>query len=61
MPPLIVWGAGLLGGAALLRWAVKEVERINRELENARMAEAMQTQPIRKLRRDPVTGAYRPE
>ena len=60
MPPLIVWGAGLLG-AALFRWAVKEVERINRELENARMAEAMQTQPIRKLRRDPVTGAYRPE
>jgi hypothetical protein len=64
MPPLIVWGVGMLGGAALLRWAIKEAQRINRELEDARlarMAETMQTQPIPKLRRDPVTGAYRPE
>jgi hypothetical protein len=64
MPPLIAWGVGLLGGAALVRWAVKEARRINRELEEARfdrMAETMQTQPIRNLRRDPVTGAYRPE
>ena len=64
MPPLIVWGVGLLGGAAVVRWAVKEAQRINRELEDARlarMAEAMQTQPIPKLRLDPVTGAYRPE
>jgi hypothetical protein len=64
MPPLVVWGVGLLGGAALVRWAIKEAQRINRELEDARLAresEAMQTEPIRKLRRDPVTGAYRPE
>lgn len=64
MPPLIAWGVGMLGGAAVLRWAVKEAQRINRELEEARlarMAEAMQAQPIRNLRRDPVTGAYRPE
>ena len=64
MPPLIVWGVGLVGGAALVRWAVKEARRINRELEDARlarMAEAMQAQPITKLRRDPVTGTYRPE
>jgi hypothetical protein len=61
MPPLIAWGVGLVGAAALVRWAVGEVARINRELEEARMADAMQTQPIRKLRRDPVTGVYRPE
>jgi hypothetical protein len=64
MPPLIVWGVGLLGGAALVRWAIKEAQRINQELQDARlarMAEAMQAQPIPKLRRDPVTGAYRPE
>jgi hypothetical protein len=64
MPPLIAWGVGLVGGAALVRWAIKEAQRINRELEDARlarMAETMQTQPIRTLRRDPVTGAYRPE
>jgi Flp pilus assembly protein TadB len=64
MPPLIVWGVGVLGGAALVRWAIKEARRINCELEEtrlARMAEAMQTGPIPTLRRDPVTGAYRPE
>jgi hypothetical protein len=64
MPPLIVWGFGLLGGAAVVRWAIKEAQRINHELEearDARMAEAMQAKPVRNLRRDPVTGAYRPE
>jgi hypothetical protein len=64
MPPLIAWGFGLLGGAALVRWAIKEAQRVNRELEEARldrMAESMQTKPVRNLRRDPATGAYRPE
>jgi hypothetical protein len=64
MPPLIVWGFGLLGGAAVVRWAIKEAQRINHELEearDARMAEAMQAKPVRNLRRDPATGAYRPE
>ena len=64
MPPLIVWGVGVLGGAALVRWAIKEAKRITRELEDARlarMAETMQTERSPTLRRDPVTGAYRPE
>jgi hypothetical protein len=64
MPPLILWGVGVLGGAALVRWAIKEARRINRELEDARlarMAETMQPERMRNLRRDPVTGAYRPE
>lgn len=64
MPPLIAWGVGIVGGAALVRWAVKEVKRINRELEEARfahMASGMRTERIPTLRRDPVTGAYRPE
>ena len=64
MPPLIAWGVGIVGGAALVRWAVKEVKRINRELEEARfahMANSMRTERIPTLRRDPVTGAYRPE
>jgi hypothetical protein len=62
MPPLIAWGVGLVGGAALVRWAIREAKRINRELEDARLArEDMQPQPIRNLRRDPATGAYRPE
>jgi hypothetical protein len=64
MPPLIAWGVGMLGGAALVRWAVKEAQRVSRELEEARLArmrQTMQAERIPTLRRDPVTGAYRPE
>ena len=64
MPPLIAWGVGMLGGAALVRWAVKEAQRVSRELEEARLArmqQTMQGERIPTLRRDPVTGAYRPE
>lgn len=54
----------MLGGAALVRWAVKEAQRVSRELEEARLArmqQTMQAERIPTLRRDPVTGAYRPE
>ena len=37
MPPLIAF-AGALGGLAVVRWAYKTAVRINRELEDARMA-----------------------
>ena len=62
MPPLIAF-AGALGGLAVVRWAYKTAVRINRELEEARLArvaEAAHTSEIPTLRRDPVTGAYRP-
>jgi hypothetical protein len=62
MPPLIAF-AGALGGLAVVRWAYKTAVRINRELEEARLArvaEAARTGEIPTLRRDPVTGAYRP-
>ena len=62
MPPLIAF-AGALGGLAVVRWAYKTAVRINTELEEARLArvtESAQTAEIPTLRRDPVTGAYRP-
>jgi hypothetical protein len=62
MPPLMAF-AGALGGLALLRWAYMAAVRINRELEDIRQARVAETSPmndIRPLRRDPVTGAYRP-
>ena len=62
MPPLIAF-AGALGGLAVVRWAYKTAIRINRELEEARLervAEAARANEIPTLRRDPVTGAYRP-
>ena len=62
MPPFVAF-AGVLGGLAVVRWAYKTAVRINQELEDARMArvaEAGRSGDIPTLRRDPVTGAYRP-
>ncbi|CCE10469.1 conserved exported hypothetical protein [Bradyrhizobium sp. STM 3843] len=62
MPPFVAV-AGVLGGLAMVRWAYKTAQRINHELEEARlsrMAEAAHAGEIKTLRRDPVTGAYRP-
>ena len=61
MPPFVAF-AGVLGGLAVVRWAYKTAVRINKELEEARLARVAeaQTADIPTLRRDPVTGAYRP-
>lgn len=60
MPPLILVAAGILGGAALLRLAVREGRRINRELDEARKARPAEQESMPKLRRDPDSGTYRP-
>jgi hypothetical protein len=62
MPPFVAF-AGMLGGLAVVRWAYKTARKINQELEEARLsrlAEAARASEIKTLRRDPVTGAYRP-
>jgi cbb3-type cytochrome oxidase subunit 3 len=61
MPPLVAL-AGALGSAAVVRWAYRTAKRINHELDEARQARvADKADPEAKtLRRDPVTGAYRP-
>ncbi len=62
MPPFIAF-AGVLGGLAVIRWAYKTALRVNQELEEARLArvaEAARSGEIPTLRRDPLTGTYRP-
>ena len=62
MPPLIAF-AGALGSLAVVRWAYRTAKRVNRELEEARLArvsEQVSPNEIPTLRRDPATGAYRP-
>jgi hypothetical protein len=64
LPHLLVWAAGALGIAALVRLAVSENRRVNEELARARAANTVDdTERMRlpKLRRDPRTGIYRPE
>jgi hypothetical protein len=62
MPPFVAI-AGALGGLAVIRWAYKTAVRINRELQDIRLeriSEEAETREVPTLRRDPVTGAYRP-
>ena len=62
MPPLVAF-AGALGGLAVVRWAYRTAMRVSQELEEARMARAVdaaRSHEIPTLRRDPNTGAYRP-
>ena len=64
MPPFIVVALGAAGGAMLVRWALREARRLNDELEEARLAEVRERargERIQTLRRDPVTGVYRPD
>jgi len=59
MPPVIAVTLGLMGVAALARWCVKEMHRVNAELDGIR-AESVDRNRLPTLRRDPRTGEYRP-
>ena len=62
MAPFVAFAVAL-GGLAVIRWAYKTAVKINRELQEIRLeriSEESEAQEVRTLRRDPVTGAYRP-
>lgn len=60
MPPLVLIALGVMGGAALVRFAMKEGRRVNRELDEVREQAVTDPKDTVRLRRDPHTGAYRP-
>ena len=60
MPPFVAF-AGALGGLAVVRWAYKTALKINKELEEARLArvaEAARSGDIPTLRRDQIGRAH---
>ncbi|MBX6425013.1 MAG: hypothetical protein IRZ09_03715 [Variibacter sp.] len=63
IPPMLALALGMIASVAAARWLVQEARRINARLhpqdadDTAGAAEA----PVGKLKRDPVTGIYRPE
>jgi hypothetical protein len=62
VPPLVKLALGAAGAAALVHWVVKEVRRINEELNRvsaAPAADTMQRQALPTLRRDRRTGDWR--
>ena len=58
--PVIGWALGALGAAAIAKVLVREWRRVNDELHpHEPVAET--PVPMPKLRRDPMSGVYRPE
>ncbi|MPZ40680.1 MAG: hypothetical protein GEU95_22040 [Rhizobiales bacterium] len=62
MPPLVKWAIAAVGGAAAARWVVREVRRVNQELDRVKTApatDAAARKSLPTLRRDPRTGEWR--
>jgi hypothetical protein len=60
IPPLVKWTLGALGAAAVVHWVVKEVRRVNEELDQAKARVRVADRKIYPtLKRDPRTGEYR--
>jgi hypothetical protein len=60
IPPLVKWTLGMIGAAAVVHWAVREVRRINAELDQAKARVRVTDRKVYPtLRRDPHTGEYR--
>ena len=64
MPPVFALALGLMGTVVLVRWCVREVQRVNAELDEVRgepAVEPLDRGALPTLKRDPHTGEYRPE
>jgi len=60
MSPLVKWTLAAAGGAMVVHWVVREVRRVNEELDAQRARARIRDQENRPtLRRDPATGEYR--
>ncbi len=61
LSPLVKWSLAALGGAMVVHWVIKEVRRVNDELEQAKRVRVRVTDQENRptLRRDPRSGEYR--
>ncbi len=60
MSPLVKWTLVAVGGTMVVHWVVREVRRVNDELDAQRARARIRDQENRPtLRRDSVTGEYR--
>jgi hypothetical protein len=59
IPPLVKLALGALGAGAITAWVIKEVRRINDELERMKTVDAAARQDLPTLRRDPRSGEWR--
>ena len=62
IPPLVKFAFGALGAGAVVAWVVKEVRRVNHELDRVKAGAALDPatrDALPTLRRDPCTGDWR--
>jgi hypothetical protein len=60
LSPIVKWAFVAAGGAIAIHWIVKEVRRINEELDRQRApVRISRAERLPTLRRDPRTGEYR--
>jgi hypothetical protein len=62
IPPLVKLVLGTLGAGVVIHWVVKEVRRINDELERVKTATSIDPvarKSLPTLRRDPRSGDWR--
>ena len=60
LSPLFKIALGVLGAGAVVHWVVREVRRVNADLERVKTASSIDRASLPKLQRDPRTGEYRP-
>lgn len=61
-PPVIAATLAAIGVIALSKVLAREWQRVNAELDaHERAVAAVRTRDVPTLRRDPVTGEYRPQ
>jgi len=61
-PAVVKFALGAVGAAAVVHWVVKEVRRVNDELDRVRSpatAEPVARGALPTLRRDPQSGEWR--
>ena len=61
VPPLLKWALAAVGGFAAFRWAMKEIRRVNAELDRVKREPATDAArgALPTLRRDPASGEWR--
>jgi hypothetical protein len=62
MTPLLGWTLGVLGATVVAKLVAKEWRRVNEDMQaRDSLREAPARERIPGLRRDPMSGIYRPE
>ena len=63
LPSIVAWTLGVIGAVVVTRLISREWQRVNAELDQAHPVRVTDPERARlpTLRRDPVTGEYRPQ